>query len=105
MTRKEIEEKFSIGSRVVHNTMYKPAAFHGLFARVMGYEPDYDDQDYDSYRLVLEWEDPKFQSEWGTKIRIWNAYRFTLVHGPAVQEPENHDGMIYNPITKQWSWF
>jgi hypothetical protein len=41
---------------------------------------------------------------------LWEVspYDLELVHGPAVQEPEpepNHEGMVYNPYTKQWSWF
>jgi hypothetical protein len=105
MTIEEIEKRIPIGSKVVRDLGLRPLELSGQFAKVIGYHLVYKQP-----ALLLEWEDPEIQSEWGNSIIYnWDPSRFTLVHGPlvhgpAVQEP-NHEGMVYNPLTDKWSWF
>jgi hypothetical protein len=100
MTIEEVEKRIPIGSKVVRDLGLRPLELSGQFAKVIGYRLV-----YKQAALLLEWEDPEIQSEWANSIIYnWDPSRFTLVHGPAVQEP-NHEGMVYNPLTDKWSWF
>lgn len=96
MTREEIEKAFPIGSRVIHKENGYHLELNGCFVEVVGHVFD-----ADGWYLVLKWEEFSLAAKYAT--RGWSPWHFQ-VSGPAVQEPE-HDGMIYNPITKQWSWF
>ena len=84
MTRKEMEKAFPIGSKV-KTPRYKCITVTGY--GYCNWPGDY----------LLAETDPK------AALVAVDPDKCELVHGPAVQEP--HDGMIYNPFTKTWSWF
>lgn len=98
MTKEEIKKAFPVGSRVVRKyELYSPE-FNRQVAKVIDYYSL-----FNMWALVLDWENPEFNLMY-VNINRWDPQVFTLVHGPAVQEP-NHDGMVYNAITGKWSWF
>lgn len=101
MTREEIEKEFPIGSRVIRKDGFLPPDLSGQFAKIIACEFD---SFFDNvWLLSLEWEDSELQLRFG-ESQYWHLDKFNPVHGPAVQEPD-HEGMVYNPYTKQWSWF